>query len=209
MLEGADAELVQLFSAEAFVEFQVEQAAGSKFRMTACQFTSANVRYRFDLNGREASNELDVLFLALEQDHCVVDLRTNHLVPDCTSRSLIKGVASGTGRGEFCGLVYVAPDAQHTDAQQQCRNILLSRTSRIDARPQLEIYADDVRCSHGATVGQMEDEAILYMRQRGLKEEQARRLQIEGFAADVVGRCRIEAVKEILTDAVVRHLDKI
>ena len=79
----------------------------------------------------------------------------------------------------------------------------------IDARPQLEIYADDVRCSHGATVGQMEDEAILYMRQRGLKEEQARRLQIEGFAADVVGRCRIEAVKEILTDAVVRHLDKI
>ncbi len=197
------------FSAEAFVDFQVEQAAGSKFRMTACQFTSANVRYRFDLNGREASNELDVLFLALEQDHCVVDLRTNHLVPDCTSRSLIKGVASGTGRGEFCGLVYVAPDAQHTDAQQQCRNILLSRTSRIDARPQLEIYADDVRCSHGATVGQMEDEAILYMRQRGLKEEQARRLQIEGFAADVVGRCRIEAVKEILTDAVVRHLDKI
>ena len=206
LLEGADAELVQLFSAEAFVDFQVEQAAGSKFRMTACQFTSANVRYRFDLNGREASNELDVLFLALEQDHCVVDLRTNHLVPDCTSRSLIQGVASGTGRGEFCGLVYVAPDAQHTDAQQQCRNILLSRTSRIDARPQLEIYADDVRCSHGATVGQMEDEAILYMRQRGLKEEQARRLQIEGFA---VGRCRIEAVKEILTDAVVRHLDKI
>ena len=99
LLEGADAELVQLFSAEAFVDFQVEQAAGSKFRMTACQFTSANVRYRFDLNGREASNELDVLFLALEQDHCVVDLRTNHLVPDCTSRSLIKGVASGTGRG--------------------------------------------------------------------------------------------------------------
>ena len=77
LLEGADAELVQLFSAEAFVDFQVEQAAGSKFRMTACQFTSANVRYRFDLNGREASNELDVLFLALEQDHCVVDLRTN------------------------------------------------------------------------------------------------------------------------------------
>ena len=65
LLEGADSELVQLFSAEAFVDFQVEQAAGSKFRMTACQFTSANVRYRFDLNGREASNELDVLFLAL------------------------------------------------------------------------------------------------------------------------------------------------
>ena len=211
LLEGADAELVQLFSAEAFVDFQVEQAAGSKFRMTACQFTSANVRYRFDLNGREASNELDVLFLALEQDHCVVDLRTNHLVPDCTSRSLIKGVASGTGRGEFCGLVYVAPDAQHTDAQQQCRNILLSRTSRIDrAVHNWKFTPTTCSCSHGATVGQMEDEAILYMRQRGLKEEQARRLQIEGF---VGGRGRRAAgskpLKEILTDAVVRHLDKI
>ena len=107
--------------------------------MTACQFTSANVRYRFDLNGREASNELDVLFLALEQDHCVVDLRTNHLVPDCTSRSLIKGVASGTAVVNSADWFMWRRMPQHTDAQQQCRNILLSRTSRIDARPQLEI----------------------------------------------------------------------
>ena len=85
----------------------------------------------------------------------------------------------------------------------------ISIVSNVPGVTRDRIYADDVRCSHGATVGQMEDEAILYMRQRGLKEEQARRLQIEGFAADVVGRCRIEAVKEILTDAVVRHLDKI
>ena len=93
LLEGADAELVQLFSAEAFVDFQVEQAAGSKFRMTACQFTSANVRSRFDLNGREASNELDVLFLALEQDHCVVDLRTTARAGR-SSRASLRGPAA-------------------------------------------------------------------------------------------------------------------
>lgn len=164
---------------------------------------------RFDLNGKEISNELDALFLAMEHDRCVINLRTNHLMPECTSRSLIKGVASGEALGEFQGLVYVAPDAQRTDAQQQSRNILLSRTARIDAKPQLEIYADDVRCSHGATVGQIDDEAILYMRQRGLAEEQARRLQIEGFAADVVARCGIETLREALTEAVVERLDKI
>ena len=79
-----------------------------------------------------------------------------------------------------------------TDARQQSRNILLSETARITTQPQLEIYADDVKCSHGATVGQMDAEAILYMRQRGLSEAQARRLQIEGFVGDVVTRCGIE-----------------
>ena len=86
----------------------------------------------------------------------------------------------------------MAPDAQHTDAQQQNRNILLSETAHIATQPQLEIYADDVKCSHGATVGQMDADAVLYMRQRGLSEAQARRLQIEGFVGDVVTRCGIE-----------------
>lgn len=209
LLEGATVEIAQIFTAEAFVDCRIEQAASSRCRMTVCQLTGANAHYRFDLNGEEAFNALDVLFLALDKDHCVIDLRTSHLSPNCTSRSLIKGVASGSARGEFRGLVYVAPDAQHTDAQQQSRNLLLSRTARIDAKPQLEIYADDVRCSHGATVGQIDDDAILYMRQRGLSEDQARRLRIEGFAGDVVGRCGIDSVREVLTEAVVRRLDKL
>ena len=207
--EGASLEVVQVFAAEAFVELQVDQQTGSRYHMTLFQLSGANAMLRFDLNGKEISNELDALFLAMEHDRCVINLRTNHLMPECTSRSLIKGVASGEALGEFQGLVYVAPDAQRTDAQQQSRNILLSRTARIDAKPQLEIYADDVRCSHGATVGQIDDEAILYMRQRGLAEEQARRLQIEGFAADVVARCGIETLREALTEAVVERLDKI
>ena len=142
------------------------------------------------------------------QEHCVVRLRTNHNVPDCRSNSYIKGVAGGTAVGEFCGLVYVAPDAQRTDAQQQNRNILLSETARITTQPQLEIYADDVKCSHGATVGQMDSEAILYMRQRGLSEAQARRVQIEGFVGDVVRRCGIEPLCEAAMEAVVAKLEK-
>lgn len=104
--------------------------------------------------------------------------------------------------GEFGGLVYVAPDAQRTDARQQSRNMLLSRTARITTQPQLEIYADDVKCSHGATVGQMDAEAIYYMRQRGLSEAAARRLQIEGFVGDIVRRSSFEPLHEAVMELV-------
>ena len=190
--EEAQLELTELFTAEAFAEVSVKQAARSRCRLTTVQLSSANASYRIDLDGADAENELGGVFLAAGNEHCVVKLRTGHNVADCRSNSYIKGVAGGQAVGEFCGMVYVAPDAQRTDARQQSRNILLSRTARITTQPQLEIYADDVKCSHGATVGQMDAEAILYMRQRGLSEAQARRLQIEGFVGDVVPRCGIE-----------------
>lgn len=192
LAEGAQLELTELFTAEAFAEVSVKQAAHSRCRLTTVQLASANASYRIDLDGADAENELGGVFLATGGEHCVVKLRTVHNVADCRSDSYIKGVAGGQAVGEFSGLVYVAPDAQRTDARQQSRNILLSETARITTQPQLEIYADDVKCSHGATVGQMDADAILYMRQRGLSEAQARRLQIEGFVGDVVGRCGIE-----------------
>ena len=135
-------------------------------------------------------------------------MRVSHNVPDCSSRSLVKGVAGGEATGAFQGLVYVAPGAQRTDAQQTSRNVELSTGARIVAKPQLEIYADDVKCTHGATVGQMDDEAILYMRQRGLSEAQARGVQIEGFVGDVVRRCGIEPLCEAAMEAVVAKLEK-
>ena len=104
-------------------------------------------------------------------------LRVSHNVGLCTSNSLVKGVAGGSASCEFNGLVYVAQDAQNTDARQTSRNIVLGDEARIVTKPQLEIYADDVKCSHGATVGQLDDDAILYMRQRGLSEAQAPRLR--------------------------------
>ena len=111
--------------------------------------------------------------------------------------------------GEFSGLVYVAPDAQRTDARQQSRNVLLSEKARIETMPQLEIYADDVKCSHGATVGQMDSEAILYMRQRGLSEAQARALQIEGFVGDIVRRCGVEPLGEALMRLAAAKLERV
>lgn len=209
LAEGAEAEVAELFLTEgASSELALDQAAGSRFHLTSCLLAGASARYRFDLNGPQAANETSALFLAAGQERCSVDLRTNHAVPDCSSRSLVKGAASGTARGEFRGLVYVARDAQRTDAQQQSRNLLLSRTARIDAQPQLEIYADDVRCSHGATVGQMDDDAILYMRQRGLGEAQARRLQLEGFAGEVIGRCGMEEVREWMAGRIAERLNE-
>ena len=192
LAEGAQLELTELFTAEAFAEVSVKQAARSRCRLTTVLLSSANASYRIDLDGADAENELGGVFLAAGEEHCVLKLHTAHNVADCRSDSYVKGVAGGQAVGEFCGMVYVAPDAQRTDARQQSRNILLSRTARITTQPQLEIYADDVKCSHGATVGQMDAEAILYMRQRGLSEAQARRLQIEGFVGDVVTRCGIE-----------------
>lgn len=209
LADDARLELTELFVAEAFAEVAVCQSARSECRITTVQLASANASYKIDLNGREAENTLGGVFLAGGNEHCVYSLRTNHNVPDCRSNSYVKGVAGGCALGEFRGLVYVAQDAQHTDARQQNRNILLSETARIDSKPQLEIYADDVKCSHGATVGQMDSDAILYMRQRGLSLAQARHLQIEGFVGDVVHRCGIEPLCDVLMDAVAAKMEKL
>lgn len=202
-------QLAEIFLAEAFAETTAVQAAGSGCSITTVQLASANASYRIDLDGVHAESSVGGLFLAAGEEHCVIDLHTVHKAADCRSDSLVKGIAGGSAVGEFRGLVYVAPDAQRTDARQQSRNILLSETARIVTEPQLEIYADDVKCSHGATVGQMDADAILYMRQRGLSLSQARRLQIEGFAGDVVRRCGIGELGEALTAAVACKMERI
>lgn len=200
--------LVVLFTHEAFGSLHIRQAANSCSEVTLLMLGSANSALQIDLEGPHAQSNVGALFLGSEQEHCEINLCTRHMAADCRSESLIKGVASGSATGIFHGLVYVAPDAQRTDARQTSRNIELSSEARIKTLPQLEIYADDVKCSHGATVGQLDGEAILYMRQRGLSERQARRLQIEGFAGDVVNHCAIEQLKELLTEAVVDKLEK-
>jgi len=207
--EGARLELTELFLTEgAAAETEVEQAAGSDCRIATLLLTGAEASYRMALAGRNAACTLHGLFLAGGEERCTVRLRTEHRVADCRSESLVKGVAGGAAVGTFAGLVYVAPDAQRTDAQQQSRNVLLNGTARIDTQPQLEIYADDVKCTHGATVGQMDEEAILYMRQRGLSEAQARRLQIGGFVADIVGRCPVEPLREVLAELVGQKMER-
>ncbi len=142
-----------------------------------------------DLAESGCESNLYGLWFATGRERADINVRMNHLVADCNSFELIKGVASGEAVGSFTGLVHVACDAQRTVALQQSRNLLMSDDARIHTEPQLEIYADDVKCSHGATVGQMDGEAIFYMRQRGISEQDARRLQMFGFVNDIISRC--------------------
>ena len=193
--EGADVHFTELYDLQQNCSIvnnnYVHQAKASHCATMSCKTGDGYVRaaYNSALTAPEAVSDVWALFLCGGEEHCDLNLAVRHLAPDCRSYSLVKGAAAGNAVGSFAGMVYVAQDAQRTDAQQQSRNLLLNDTARIFAQPQLEIYADDVKCSHGATVGQLDDEAIYYMRQRGLSEKQARRLQIEGFAYDVVQHC--------------------
>ena len=199
---SASLELTELFLAEVKSDAEIEQKEGSQCHVTSVALAGSECEMRMNLNAPHAENTLHGLFIVGDEEKYSLNLLTRHNMPDCTSNSAVKGVAGDEAKGRFYGLVYVAPDAQRTDAQQQSRNILLSEDAQIDTKPQLEIYADDVKCTHGATVGQMDDEAILYMRQRGLSELQARALQIEGFASDVVCHSGVEVLHEPLMELV-------
>ena len=177
-------------------------------RMTQVVTSASDTRVVASLVGREARFELGGVFVLTDGDQGSVTADVNHMTSDCVSRIKVKGVASGESHGRFSGLVYVAPDAQHTDSEQTNRNITIGR-GRIETLPQLEIYADDVKCSHGATVGQMDSDAILYMRQRGLSLADAKRLQIEGFVDDVVLHSAVEGVADTLTALLSEKLNKL
>jgi Fe-S cluster assembly protein SufD len=148
------------------------------------------------LEAEGALCELEGLYVARDGQH--VDNRTtvDHRKPQGTSRELFKGVLSGRSRGVFSGKVIVRPDAQKTDAQQRNENLLLSRDAEVDSKPQLEIEADDVRCSHGTTIGQLEEEAVFYLRSRGIGETEAAALLTRGFAASILEPIAFEPLRE-------------
>jgi Fe-S cluster assembly protein SufD len=153
------------------------------------------------LAGEGAEAVLNGLFLGsgerLVDNHSLVD----HAVPRGTSRQLYKGVLADRSRGVFRGRVLVRPGAQHTDARQSNPNLLLSEGAEIDSKPQLEIFADDVKCSHGSAIGQSDENALFYLRARGLDEGAARALLVRGFAAEVLGALPEPALAEALGDA--------
>ena len=130
-------------------------------------------------------------------DHQVIDNHTaiDHAMPHCNSHEVYKGILDGHSRGVFNGKIFVRQDAQKTDAKQTNQTLLLSPTAQIDTKPQLEIFADDVKCTHGATIGQLSDDALFYLRARGIPQEQARALLTYAFASDIVSRIKIEAIR--------------
>ncbi len=187
----------------------IKQSADSVLQSTLLQLTASEIDCRIDLDGEGAETEFNILQLPTAKERTACDLRISHMVAHCTSRSKSKCVAGGASVGEFHGLVYVAQDAQQTLSEQNSCNVALSSEARIIAEPQLEIYADDVKCTHGATVGQMDRDAILYMRQRGLSEDQARKVQLDGFVADVTMACAIEELQEPLIELVRERLNEL
>ena len=140
--------------------------------------------------------------LYLGRDTQLVDHHTSihHGKPNCNSHEFYHGILDGKSQGVFNGKIFVRPDAQKTDAKQTNRNLLLSDEATIHTKPQLEIFADDVKCTHGATVGQLEDEHIFYLRARGIGLEMARRMLVHAFASDIVNRISMEEVRAELDD---------
>ncbi len=156
--------------------------------------------YHAVLDGEGGDCTIHGLYLLNGRQHVDNHLRVEHGRPRCTSREFFKGVLADQSRGVFTGRIYVAEDAQKTDAKQTNMSLLLSEDARVESRPQLEILADDVRCTHGATIGQVDDEALFYLRTRGLDADAARNLLVYGFAEDSLQQVRYEPLR--------RHLEK-
>jgi Fe-S cluster assembly protein SufD len=158
------------------------------------------------LQGQGIDCTLNGLYLAdgqrLVDHHTTID----HAEPHCGSREVYKGILADQARGVFNGKIIVRPDAQKTDAKQTNRALLLSEGALINTKPQLEIFANDVKCTHGAAVGQLDDEALFYLRSRGLSDAVSRHILVHAFAADVLNRLPLEAVRNDVEDRLQRHL---
>jgi Fe-S cluster assembly protein SufD len=180
----------------------------SNFSSHAITLSGAIVRHEAHvvLDGEGAVCTLNGLYLGNGQQ--LVDNQTtmDHAKPHCDSYELYKGILSGRSRAVFNGKIIVRLDAQKTDAKQSNKALLLSEDAQVTTKPQLEIFADDVKCTHGATVGQLDAESLFYLRSRALSEAQARQLLIHAFAADLLSHIKIDAVRRQLDTLLTERL---
>jgi len=178
----------------------IRQLAGSSYVANSISLGGSIVRNTVTarLDDERCECTLNGLSLAtgrqLVDNHTVID----HAKPNCVSHELYKSVLDGRAKGVFNGKIFVRKDAQKTDAKQTNKTLLLSDEATIDTKPQLEIFADDVKCTHGATVGQLDEEQIFYLRSRGVGLEQARDLLTYAFASDVIQRIHIDPLRDQL-----------
>jgi Fe-S cluster assembly protein SufD len=181
-------------------EFGVRQGRDSHVATThfalGARFSRVDAGAR--LEGEGGHHALNGLYVCDDEDHVDHHTTLDHAVPHCTSHELFKGILGGRSKAVFKGRIIVRQDAQKTDAIQHNPNLLLSDDATIHTRPQLEIYADDVRCTHGATVGQIDAEQTFYLRTRGIGPEEARDLLIHAFARDVLDHVEIDGLREVL-----------
>lgn len=201
---------VQKDAAEAFNYgvTEVSLGRGSYYNATNINLGGAISRHDIDLKFTAEGSEahVDGLYMLNGSQHADTHSVIDHLVPNCTSGQNYKGVLNDKSRAVFNGIVFVREDAHGTDAQQSNKNLLLSNDARVDTKPQLEIFNDDVKCSHGATVGQLEEEELFYLLTRGLPENLARNLLTYGFAEEIINKIDIAEIKNELDSAVLNRL---
>jgi Fe-S cluster assembly protein SufD len=169
------------------------------------QLSRHDVHVTMDHEGAECW--VDGLYLVTAAQHTDTHSVIDHRKPHCTSHQLYKGILDGKSRAVFNGKIFVRHDAQKTDAMQTNKNLLLSNEARVDTKPQLEILADDVKCAHGAAVGQIEEDELFYLRTRGIHPDLARNLLTYGFAEEVIAKIKIDSIREQLDSAVLNRLN--
>ncbi|NCF80245.1 MAG: Fe-S cluster assembly protein SufD [Proteobacteria bacterium] len=187
---------------------QVRQDRDSRFASHSISFGGQLVRNDINvvLDAEGAACTLNGLFMVGGRQHVDYHTRVDHTKANASSEELYKGILDGRSRGVFNGRVKVHPQAQKTDARQSNNNLLLSRDAEIDTKPELEIYADDVKCSHGATVGQLDEQSLFYLRSRGIGEDQARGLLTYGFARDILDRVDLAPLRDKLTEDLLHRM---
>ena len=161
-----------------------------------------------DLVGSGATGRMSGFYITDGKQHLDHDTQQNHFMPRTKSDLLFKGALLGHSRTVWQGMIYVAPDAQKTDGYQANRNLILDENARADSIPGLEILADDVRCTHGATVGSLEEEPIFYLKSRGIPQKEAERLVVEGFFDPIMQRIPFEGVRERFKSAIMDKMDR-
>lgn len=178
----------------------VSQQAHSNVLLNGITLNNGVTRnnYHIGLHGKYAESHLYGMAIADEEQKIDNFSFIDHAVPDCNSNELYKYVLDDRSTGAFCGKILVRKDAQKTQAYQSNKNICMTREAKMFTKPQLEIYADDVKCSHGATVGQLNEDALFYLRTRGIPEKEARMLLMFAFVSDVIDNVRLEVLKERL-----------
>jgi Fe-S cluster assembly protein SufD len=168
----------------------------------AFQLTAGSALVRNDIvmtfKGEGAETDLSGVMLGRARDHIDTTLIADHALPGCTSRELFKAVLDDTARAVFQGKLIVRPDAQKTDAKQMAQALLLSEDAEFDSKPELEIYADDVACGHGATSGQIDEDLLFYLRSRGIPEGPARALLVTAFIGEALEKVENEDVRTAL-----------
>jgi Fe-S cluster assembly protein SufD len=203
---------MQQESTDAFhmATFQLHQERSSSYALHSLSLGGALVRNDVNtkLDGEGCESILNGFYMVRGQQFVDHHMRVVHAAPHCHSFELFKGILEDRSRAVFNGLIHVHPGAQKTDAKQSSQNLLLSDEALVNSNPQLLIFADDVKCTHGSTVGQLDDDAVFYLRSRGIGKEASRSLLIWAFASDIVSRIKVPELRQDLEEFLFTRLPK-